>query len=200
MKKITQIVLSVFLLLVSLNVDAFAESKHIDLESQLLIEYPQMLAGEKNHLLMGIKTTGPQTVIEDLKMSLSLGQDIQVDENYLQGHLPSGIDYVLQEEIIEFLFDRIEGGHYYEIPLIFSVPNGTVKNHTSYDFTLTTLRKDYPTKDVKASVLVEASSPLKINKYYQGLAEDGLEGTRGIAPGLTGKWKTKASIPKSDFG
>lgn len=200
MKKFTQIVLSALLILMSVNISTSAQEKEIDLETKLELRDTSMLSGEMNHLQVSVKTTGPKTIVEDLVLELNYNSDLKIDEEYLSNNTPSGITYEVKEDKVIFNFDKVEGGKFYEVPVIFIAQNGIIKNDSKYDFSLKTLSNNYSSEDQFASVTVNASSPLKINKDYIGLAEKGIEGTLGIAPGLTGKWKTKAVIVKNRYG
>ena len=63
MKKFIQIVLSALLILMSVNISTSAQEREIDLETKLELRDPTMLSGEKNHLQVSVKTTGPKTVV-----------------------------------------------------------------------------------------------------------------------------------------
>lgn len=199
MKRVLSVLLAVLVVLTSINVSVIAQENKIDVEANLNVKDKKMLSGEKNHLDIGFKITGPKTIIENVNLELIYDSKVTIDEEYLKNNIPSEFTYKINTNKVELNIKSMEAGKFYEIPIIFSVENGVIKNNSLIDFTLRSADNKV-SLDMKETVEINASSPLKVNKDYVGLAEKGLENTLGIAPGLKGKWKTKAQISKSNYG
>lgn len=199
MKKKLMIALSSFLLLLSI-VPLSANFEAFNLESHAAMTYDTFNSGEKNSIEFKLKATGSHTTFTNLNIEVSKPDFVEMDINSIKNALGDGYQVNATKQSLVISRNVFESGTYLEVPLIFTVPNGITKTteNVSFDIKVSTDQRSNPTLHLNTKV--QASSPLKITKAYDGLKNQKYQGSLGLSPGMESVWVTKAQIDRQPQG
>src|SRR5690554_2033355 len=187
LKLMTLILITISLLLSTSN--AFAEYKeNVNLEMKLDMGNREMVSGEQNYVSLKLKTTGAKTVFTDVVLTLtpSVNGVVEYDEDTLSLLLADRFDsYTISDDgSLDLLAAELPSGLFYDLPIQFMTKNGLTPNGTEISFTANfSANETYDdgltvvdvTTDPTTPTIIEASSPLKINKKLLGTSASDIE-------------------------
>lgn len=199
MKKKLMIALSSFLFILSI-IPLNASYEAFNLESYAQMTYDSFNTGAKNSIELKLKATGAHTTFTNLKVEVLMPQFVQIDITSIKNILGEPYNVTRDKQGLLITRDVFESGTYLELPLVFTVPNGITKTTENlyFDIKVSTDQRSNPTLNLNTKV--QASSPLKISKAYDGLKNSKHQGSLGLSPGMESVWVTKAQIDRQSQG
>ncbi|MCG4437239.1 peptidase [Erysipelothrix rhusiopathiae] len=199
MKKKLMIALSSFLLILSI-IPLSASFEAFNLESHAHMTYDSFNSGQKNSIEFKLKATGAHTTFTNLKVDVLMPDFVQMDITSIKNALGADYNVTRTDQGMSITKEIFESGTYLELPFIFSVPNGVTPTSTPLTFNVKVATDQVEKTDQVLTTTVEASSPLKLTKAYEGLKDSRYSGSLGLSPGMESVWVTKAQIDRQDQG
>lgn len=199
MKKKLMIALSSFLLILSI-IPLSASFEAFNLESHAHMTYDSFNSGQKNSIEFKLKATGAHTTFTNLKVDVLMPDVVQMDITSIKNALGADYNVTRTDQGMSITKAIFESGTYMELPFIFSVPNGVTPTSTPLTFNVKVATDQVEKTDEVLTTTVEASSPLKVTKAYEGLKDSRYSGSLGLSPGMESVWVTKAQIDRQPQG
>ena len=207
----TLILIAMSLILSTSN--AFAEyNENVNLEMKLDIGNREMVSGEQNYVSLKLKTTGAKTVFTDVLLTLtpSVNGVVEYDEDALALLLADRFDSftISDDGSLDLIAAELPSGLFYDLPIQFMTKNGLTPNGTEISFTANfSANETYGDESVVVNVttdpttptIIEASSPLKINKKLLGTSASDIE-SKILRYGTETYWLTRAAIDGAPIG
>ena len=207
----TLILVAMSLFLSASNV--FAEYKdNVNLEIKLDVGNEEMLSGEQNYVSLKMKTTGAKTVFTDVVLTLtpSVSGIVEYNEDALVLLLADKFDsYAINDDgSLEIIASELPSGLFYDLPIQFMTKNGLTPDGSEISFSAhfsanethgdESVSVDVTTEPTNLTV-IEASSPLKINKKLLGTSASAIE-SKIMRYGTETYWLTRAAIDGAPIG
>lgn len=176
----------------------------VNFEMKLDVRHDEILSGEQNFVNLRFKTTGAQTVFENVDIQISSSENslIVYDENNLDTILGDWFDsYNIDGDgNLHIVAEELPSGRYFDLPIIFRTRNGLTPIDTKITFEAS-FKSDGLTYEVNKTnpVSVISSSPLKINKKLLGTSIEDIE-SKMMRYGTDTYWLTKAAIDGASTG
>lgn len=186
-----------FLLVVSSVVTVQATVSDYNMEINVEPVTESVLSGKQSYLKLEMKSTGSRITFTNVELKFSPNETNHIDydtaslDEMIVGVFDS---YTIIDGELILKASQLDSGKFYELPIRFSSENGLVPNDTKVSFNVTFSSTELTKDPITTSLItIESSSPLKINKKYEGMSL-GTKNQAGMFWYSDSYWNTKAAI------
>ncbi|HZJ87066.1 MAG TPA: Cna B-type domain-containing protein, partial [Erysipelothrix sp.] len=202
MKKIFLSFVILALTLIS-TTNANAQYSDFNLEVDLISNSNNLLSGQQNSLNLKVKSTGAKTVFTNVELAVVFENHefVEIDVDSLESAIVGKFDrYDVVDGKVVLYAEKFESGKFYDLSIIYKTINGLTPHGSKLSVNWT-FKSDQLQKNGEnpLDIIIEASSPLKINKDYLGMTPEGQE-SQGLYYGATSYWLTRALIDYEKIG